>query len=100
MPLTFARGIDEIVSDVPGLQGLTLLENYLDAALARVAQRPGWAGIEPHVATAGPNGGGAQPHWRQASIRADVMAATSEVERREEEAMEARLAERVDAEDG
>ena len=41
------REIDRTISDVPGLEGLTILEDYLDAALRRAAERPGWAGREP-----------------------------------------------------
>src|SRR4051812_18539304 len=44
-----ARGIDETIAAIPGLDGLTLVEDYLDAAERRVAERPGWAGIEPAV---------------------------------------------------
>src|ERR671931_396619 len=40
-----ARGIDETVAAVPGLEGLTLVQDYLAAARRRVAERPGWAGI-------------------------------------------------------
>ena len=88
------RGIDETIAAVPGLEGLTLLEDYLDTAERRVAERPGWAGVSP--ARRPHEGHGVPPpaHWR-ASLegRPDVMPATSEVERREEERMEERLAE-------
>jgi hypothetical protein len=87
-----ARGIDETIAAIPGLQGLTLIEDYLDAAERRVAERPGWAGIEH--APAPRNGNGAPPpmHWRESvERRGDIMPATSEVERREESRMEARL---------
>jgi hypothetical protein len=39
------REIDAAVSALPGLEGLTLLEDMLDAALARAAGRPGYAGV-------------------------------------------------------
>src|SRR5215216_5808640 len=39
------REIDRTIADLPGLKGLTLLEDYLDGALGRVAARPGWAGV-------------------------------------------------------
>jgi rubrerythrin len=87
-----ARGIDETIAAIPGLQGLTLVEDYLDAAERRVAERPGWAGIEP--AAPHRNGDGPSPpmHWRESvERRPDVMPATSEVEHREESRMEARL---------
>ena len=40
------REIDRTISEIPGLEGLTLLEDYLDGALARAAERPGWAGVQ------------------------------------------------------
>src|SRR5262249_44127792 len=42
-----ARGIDETISAVPGLEGLTIIEDYLEEAERRVIERPGWAGIRP-----------------------------------------------------
>ncbi len=39
------REIDRTVSDVPGLEGLTVVEDYLDAALERRRRTPGWAGV-------------------------------------------------------
>jgi hypothetical protein len=39
------REIDRTVSEIPGLEGLTLLEDALDAALERQRRRPGWAGV-------------------------------------------------------
>jgi hypothetical protein len=41
------REIDATVAELPGLEGLTLLEDVLDRALARVRENPGWAGIRP-----------------------------------------------------
>jgi hypothetical protein len=54
------RDIDATVSEVPGLEGMTLLEDYLVAAQRRAvvaAQRraagtPGWAGLSPAPAPA------------------------------------------------
>jgi hypothetical protein len=43
--------IDATIGELPGLEGLTLLEDYLDAALARAAARPGWAGVAPAPAS-------------------------------------------------
>jgi hypothetical protein len=43
--LTAVREIDGTVAALPGLQGLTLLEDALDAALARVSRQPGYAGV-------------------------------------------------------
>jgi hypothetical protein len=90
-----SRGIDETISQVPGLDGLTILQDYLDAAIDRANERPGWAGIKPAVPSRATNGDRPPPvpsHWRESEEgRPDVMPATSEVERREEAAMEARL---------
>jgi rubrerythrin len=82
-----ARGIDETISEVPGLEGLTLIEDYLDAATDRARQRPGWAGVIPMTSPRRENGKPPSPrHWAESEKgRPDVMPATSEVERREEE---------------
>ncbi|HZO59422.1 MAG TPA: hypothetical protein VFB51_07015 [Solirubrobacterales bacterium] len=40
-----AREIDATIAEIPGLEGLTLLEDALDAALARAAAQPGYAGV-------------------------------------------------------
>jgi hypothetical protein len=90
------RGIDETIAAVPGLEGLTLLEDYLAAAERRARERPGWAGMAPNAPR---RANGARPappaHWRESiDGRPDVMPATSAIERREEERMEARLAAR------
>ena len=41
------RELDATIAEIPGLEGLTLTQDYLDAALARAAARPGWAGVTP-----------------------------------------------------
>ena len=41
------RSIDESVSELPGLEGLTLLEDVLDAAVSRRGAQPGYAGSVP-----------------------------------------------------
>jgi hypothetical protein len=38
------REIDVTVAEIPGLEGLTLVEDYLDAALERARRDPGYAG--------------------------------------------------------
>ncbi len=86
-----ARGIDETIAAVPGLEGLTLIDGYLAAAERRVAERPGWAGVSPapirRITAPAP------AHWRDSEAgRVDVMPATTPVERHEEEAMTLRLA--------
>jgi hypothetical protein len=89
--LEHARGIDATVAAVPGLEGLTLIQDYLDAAARRVAERPGWAGVSPAPArrVTAP----APAHWCESEQgRADVMSATTPIERREEQAMTLRLA--------
>jgi rubrerythrin len=40
-----AREIDSTIAELPGLDGLTLLEDALDAALARAEANPGYAGV-------------------------------------------------------
>jgi hypothetical protein len=92
--LEHARGIDETISAVPGLEGLTLIQDYLDAAKRRVRARPGWAGV-PVPVPRRVNGVTPAAHWGPAiDGRPDVMPATSDVERREEARMAARLASR------
>ncbi len=41
------RGIDGTMSEMPGLEGLTLLEDVLDEALKRARENPGYAGPVP-----------------------------------------------------
>jgi len=41
------RDLDATVAEIPGLAGLTLLEDVLDEALERARLRPGWAGVVP-----------------------------------------------------
>jgi hypothetical protein len=41
------REIDRTISDIPGLEGLTLLEDVLDRALERSRRRPSYAGVAP-----------------------------------------------------
>jgi hypothetical protein len=44
------RDIDAMVQELPGLEGLTLVEDYLDAAMRRARRRPGWGGVIPQPA--------------------------------------------------
>jgi hypothetical protein len=59
------REIDRTVSELPGLEGLTLLEDRLDAALERARSHPGYAGVAPtssdgaRVASLAPEAAGA-----------------------------------------
>jgi hypothetical protein len=61
------REIDRTIAEVPGLAGLTLLEDYLDAALERAASRPGWAGVAlapaPPTRNNGHEPAPAPTHW-------------------------------------
>jgi hypothetical protein len=41
------REIDATISEIPGLERLTLLEDYLDAALERASAQPGYGGVTP-----------------------------------------------------
>jgi rubrerythrin len=67
------RDIDRTVSDLPGLGGLTLLEDYLNGALERAAERPGWAGVAHAPVPASGNGNAPAPaHWAKAgAVRED-----------------------------
>src|SRR5213079_2154247 len=38
------RDIDRTIGEIPGLEGLTLLEDALDGAIDRAARTPGWGG--------------------------------------------------------
>jgi hypothetical protein len=66
------REIDHTISDLPGLGGMTIVEDYLDAALRRAAERPGWAGTAPLPRAASGNGHLPSPaHWAAAGGRED-----------------------------
>ena len=41
------RELDATVAEIPGLEGLRLLEHVLDEARERARARPGWAGVVP-----------------------------------------------------
>jgi hypothetical protein len=66
------REIDLTISEIPGLEGLTIVEDYLDAALRRAAERPGWAGVAPVSRRASTNGDAPAPsHWAKVGARQD-----------------------------
>jgi hypothetical protein len=44
------REVDSMVQELPGLEGLTLAEDYLETALERARTRPGWGGVIPQAA--------------------------------------------------
>jgi rubrerythrin len=58
-----ARHIDETIAELPGLEGLTLIEDYLEAAQRRSAGRPGWAGVTPVPGRREPSTAGTPEHW-------------------------------------
>jgi hypothetical protein len=90
--LEHARGIDDTIAAVPGLEGMALIQDYLIDAERRASERAGWAGISP--APARRHGALPPIHWHASDDgRIDLMPATTPVERREEEAMTTRLAE-------
>jgi len=65
--------IDHTIAEVPGLEDMRLLGDYLDGALARAAERPGWAGVVPTgMGTAQTNGQAPAPtHWARAGAVRD-----------------------------
>jgi hypothetical protein len=67
-----ARGIDATISALPGLEGLTLIQDYLDEAAQRTVERPGWAGVEPMPQPRDASTKGTTDHWEPAdAARAD-----------------------------
>jgi rubrerythrin len=58
-----ARSIDQTIAELPGLEGLTLLQDYLVGAVRRANERPGWAGIKPLPAQREPATTGTEEHW-------------------------------------
>jgi hypothetical protein len=69
------REIDRTIADVPGLTGMSLLEDYLDEALERATARPEWAGVvPPRVPAAHTNGHSPAPtptHWARVGVARD-----------------------------
>jgi rubrerythrin len=61
--LEAAREIDATIAELPGLEGLTLIEDYLEAARERVAKRPGWAGVTSAPQRQRPSTAGTPGHW-------------------------------------
>jgi hypothetical protein len=59
------RGIDRTIAELPGLEGLTIMEDYLEGAERRVRERPGWAGIAPMERDATNGDAPAPTHWRE-----------------------------------
>jgi hypothetical protein len=61
--LEAARGIDATIAELPGLDGLTLIQDYLDAAKSRAAAKPGWAGVTPMPQRSRRSTVGTAEHW-------------------------------------
>jgi len=57
------REIDRTIAALPGLGGLTLMEDVLDRAHERAGRRPGYAGVTPAVRHGSPPAP-APRHWR------------------------------------
>jgi hypothetical protein len=58
-----AAHIDQTIADLPGLEGLTLVEDYVEAAKRRAAESPGWAGVAPMPPRHRPTSAGIVEHW-------------------------------------
>ena len=58
-----AREIDETIAALPGLEGLTLIQDYLDGAVQRTIERPRWAGVQPMPPRREPATEGTGGHW-------------------------------------
>jgi rubrerythrin len=58
-----AREIDETIAELPGLEGLTLLQDYLDGAIQRAMETPGWAGVTPMPVPQDGSTTGTSEHW-------------------------------------
>jgi hypothetical protein len=58
-----ARQIDETIAELPGLEGLTLIQDSVAAAKQRAAERPGWAGVLPMPVRREPSIVGTADHW-------------------------------------
>jgi hypothetical protein len=52
-----------MVQELPGLEGLTLAEDYLEEALGRARSRPGWGGVIPQPAPERELRGAASEAW-------------------------------------
>jgi hypothetical protein len=62
------REIDRTVADIPGLEGLTLLEDVLDKALERSRANPGYAGVVPMPRPAAALRGASTEAWREGAL--------------------------------
>jgi hypothetical protein len=58
------RGVDQTIAEIPGLEGLTICGDYVEAATRRAAARPGWAGAPSVTPRLGEDGAAAPRHWQ------------------------------------
>ena len=67
--------LDATIAEIPGLEDLRLTQDYLDAALARAAARPGWAGVPQTPApSVAPLNGEISSRWAKRERAAAVQA--------------------------
>jgi hypothetical protein len=59
-----AKQIDETISELPGLEGLTLIQDFVEGAKRRATERPGWAGVARPPEPREPSTAGTREHWR------------------------------------
>ena len=57
-----ARSIDRTIAEIPGLEGLTLIEDVVDRAVERRRRNPLWA-IPPRVPQRTSPAPPREPHW-------------------------------------
>jgi hypothetical protein len=70
-----AREIDATIAELPGLEGLTLTQDYLDQSIQRTIERPGWAGVSPMPERHRASTLGTPDHWPpDDALRADEIA--------------------------
>jgi hypothetical protein len=62
------REIDATIAEIPGLEGLTLVEDYLDAGLDRVRRKPGYGGVTAAPAVDRKLRGAGSEAWGEESL--------------------------------
>jgi rubrerythrin len=60
-----AKEIDDTIGELPGLEGLTLIQDYVRKAQRRADERPGWAGVSPLPSRRQPETSGIPSHWQE-----------------------------------
>jgi rubrerythrin len=58
-----ARQIDDTIAELPGLEGLTLVQDFVASAQRRAEERPGWGGVVPMPPRRQPSTVGVLEHW-------------------------------------